>query len=1047
MGTDAAAAGRPEPGLRLQLLGRFRAVRNGVEIPAAAFGGRKVRALLRVLAVRRPDLVPHGVLAEALWSTRPPADPHGNLNVLVNRARRALGESDLIVTGPGGYALGPCAVDAEEFLGEVAAARRAADPGTALRAATAALELWGEPLAEDVESEWALPVRERLSRARIDALEVAARSALALGDLGAAAGYAADGVAADPLREPVAVLLARALAAAGDRAGALARLAELRRRLVDELGIDPPAEAEELQLELLRGRLGTPAPRVDTTPFRGLAFVGREREVTRVRAALAERRVVAVGGVAGVGKSRLLAEVTREAPTPVVAARAFLPERAEAWGLARSLLRAAVAVRPEVTAALPARAREALAGLLPELGDGPGAVLDGESRRALVLAGGLRVFELLCGESGAVLVADDVQWADPSSLALLGSVLARLPRLAAVLAYRPDELPAGVLAELRGARDVTDLTLGPLPMSAVAELVSDAGLAIALVEATDGTPFAVAEVVRELVARNALAAVPGGFRPCRADVVPLAAELGREGRRRAVRRRAERHADAAEVLALVALLARETPARIVAAAAGRAERDVLGAMSDLAASGLLRLGPQGWATAHDLVGETVVADLPAGERGRLHGLLARALDADDADPSEVARHAREAGDAAAATAACARAARQALEAHATREAAALAEGGLALQPRPAVRAELLDIRAEARAAHGDLGGSLADLQGALAADPGGQRARRLARLAMLTSGAQDPRRAGDLAELALVAAEDDVARAVALETAAILDMNLGRPQRAAERAEAALGLYRALGDAQGVARILDGRAMAAFLDGRIGEGVEMFGRVARLFADSGELLRVVTPRSTRGHGLVFLDRAAEGLDETSAALRLARDLDSPEAQAYALWHRSEALSGLGRTDEAEADARQALANARSVEHRGWTATAYRALGIALQVRGDLDEAAAAFTASAHAAGHDLALFASWAAARQALVAVAGGKLDVADPLVARALAIGPPLGHYEARLAAAELAAARGSADCATLAESALALARIGGHAVSVPRLTGLTEQAGAPGR
>jgi tetratricopeptide (TPR) repeat protein len=313
---------------------------------------------------------------------------------------------------------------------------------------------------------------------------------------------------------------------------------------------------------------------------------------------------------------------------------------------------------------------------------------------------------------------------------------------------------------------------------------------------------------------------------------------------------------------------------------------------------------------------------------------------------------------------------------------------------------------------------------------------------MLTSGAQDPRRAAELAELALVTAADDAARAFALETAAILDMNLGRPERAAERADVALGLYRQLGDAHGVARILDGRAMATFLDGRIAEGVEVFARVAQLFTDSGELLRVVTPRSTRGHGLVFLDRAADGLEETSAALRLARDLDAPEGQAYALWHRSEALSGLGRVDEAEADAREAVAIARSVDHRGWTATGHRALGIALQVRGVLDEAAAAFATSAEVAGDDLALFASWAAARRALVAVALGQLDLAEPLVARALTIGPSLGRYEARLAAVELAAARGSADCAALAASALAAAVAGGHAVSVPRLRELSGRA-----
>ncbi|MCX6465200.1 MAG: winged helix-turn-helix domain-containing protein [Pseudonocardiales bacterium] len=142
------------PGVAVQLLGRFQVRRDGVEVPPAAFGGRKVRTLLRVLAVRRPDLVPHAALAEALWPDRLPADPAANLTVLVTRARRALDDPGLIVTGTGGYALGPCTVDAEEFL---AAARRAAvdDDAAAVRACVAALALWGEPLAEDTYADWA----------------------------------------------------------------------------------------------------------------------------------------------------------------------------------------------------------------------------------------------------------------------------------------------------------------------------------------------------------------------------------------------------------------------------------------------------------------------------------------------------------------------------------------------------------------------------------------------------------------------------------------------------------------------------------------------------------------------------------------------------------------------------------------------------------------------------------------------------------------------------------------------------------------------------
>jgi tetratricopeptide (TPR) repeat protein len=520
-------------------------------------------------------------------------------------------------------------------------------------------------------------------------------------------------------------------------------------------------------------------------------------------------------------------------------------------------------------------------------------------------------------------------------------------------------------------------------------------------------------------------------------------ELGQAGQRRTVYRRAERQIGArSEVLGLLALLAREAPARTVAAACGLDGRHVLEALSALAAAGLVRLGEQGWATAHDLVADTVAAALDDGDRGRLHGLLAHALEAEDADPSEIARHHREAGDTAAATRAFARAADRALAAHATREAAALADAGLALGPRPPMRTDLLAVRSEAVAAHGDPS-AITDLQTALAETPAGPtRSRRLARLAVFTSGARDPRRASELAELALVeAGSDDSARAMALETAAILDMNLERPDRARDRAEAALELYRRLGDAGGVARILDGRAMATFLSGRIAEAVEVFGRVAQLFTDSGELLRVVTPRSTRGHALVFSARPDEGLVEASAALRLARDLDASEGQAYALWHRSEALSGLGRGAEAQADAVEALHIARSIGHRGWTATACRALGIALSTEGRLDDAAHAFEDSAAAAGDSLGLFASWAAARSALVALARGAPSAAEPFVHRALALGPPLGHYEGRLAEVELAATRADSRCARLAAAALSIARTGGHTVSVLRLAELMDR------
>ena len=101
-----------------------------------------------------------------------------------------------------------------------------------------------------------------------------------------------------------------------------------------------------------------------------------------------------------------------------------------------------------------------------------------------------------------------------------------------------------------------------------------------------------------------------------------------------------------------------------------------------------------------------------------------------------------------------------------------------------------------------------------------------------------------------------------------------------------------------MADIVEARAMTTFGDGDITGGIEQFARAARLFTDSGNLLRVVWPRSSRGHGLHFAGRRGGSLVETSAALELSRRLGYTEGEAMTLWHHSEVLLGCGRADEA-----------------------------------------------------------------------------------------------------------------------------------------------------
>ncbi len=213
--------------IEVQLLGRFLVRRSGKEVPAASFGGRLMRVLIRLLVTRRGSFVSRGVLAEALWPERMPADPSTNLRVLVQRARAALGDPALIVTGPGGYTFAAgagCEVDTEIFLARVQASQdrfAAGHASAALRDFRSVLDLWGEPLAEDAYQDWAQDVRGSLGRAYLQALETGAEAALAVRDPGQAVALAERAVSREPLRETAVVLLARALAASGDQVGAL----------------------------------------------------------------------------------------------------------------------------------------------------------------------------------------------------------------------------------------------------------------------------------------------------------------------------------------------------------------------------------------------------------------------------------------------------------------------------------------------------------------------------------------------------------------------------------------------------------------------------------------------------------------------------------------------------------------------------------------------------------------------------------------------------------------------------------------------------------
>jgi hypothetical protein len=345
-------------------------------------------------------------------------------------------------------------------------------PREVLSTALAALGMWkGEPLPEDAYADWARPHRDRLERDHQDVLELGAAAALDIGDTPQATRLAADAVLRQPYRDAAHLLHIRALAAGGDTAEPCPPMTRSAASSPTNWASDPSRELAELHQRLLRGeRIADPHDGVQEDTARPTAltatpFVGRDREVARLLELGGRERVALVSGRSGSGKSRLLDEVVASTDRLVLSSRAVLPEGAAPWSLARTVLRGAVASGVEPDALLPSRSRAALADILPELADGPTELaVDAQSRRALALESAVR---LLTDTGKVLVVVDDLQWADASSLDLLALVASRADDVASILAYRPEELSvdhvtAAFLSDIRATTCALELELGPL---------------------------------------------------------------------------------------------------------------------------------------------------------------------------------------------------------------------------------------------------------------------------------------------------------------------------------------------------------------------------------------------------------------------------------------------------------------------------------------------------------------------------------------------------------------------------------------------------------
>ena len=593
---------------------------DGIE--PQAFGSRKARMALQLLALAGGQAVPAGVLIDALWDTAPPARPEDQLAVLMSRLRSVLGR-DRIEHRDQGYLLRCDWLDATELavlIREVGARREAGHVMGAVAAARVALSLIRGDGPQPLPGEWAQLRQAELDRLISRARLMAATALLEAGDWMAAADAASAAAERDPYDEAALRVLLRAYVMGGRVAGALAAYASARARMADELGTDPSPETTALYTAILRGELTVRARPAPALP----GLVGRDDELACLETIAARARggsaeVAVVDGEAGIGKTTLLrAWADRRAAagdTVLMASCGPLDRSLPLDALLTALGARLRELEPGVSADILGADAALLAPLL-NMAPGPRQppmLADSMLGPAVLYSALVRLLGRLAERAPLVVVIDDAHLAGPALPDWLRFARRENVAAAVVAAVRSGEgepLPA-----------TTFIHLAALGRDEAAELVG-AGRVDALYARSKGHPL----FLTELAQQDAGAELPASLVE---SVSARCDELGTAGL----------------LLRTAAVIGPELDADLLAAVLGRPVIALLDDAEQAVAKQFLVEQDGIFRFRHELVREALAASATAGRAALLHRQAGRVLDRrPGADPLTVAGHARLGGD-------------------------------------------------------------------------------------------------------------------------------------------------------------------------------------------------------------------------------------------------------------------------------------------------------------------------------------------------------------------------------------------------------------------
>ena len=411
----------------------------------------------------------------------------------------------------------------------------------------------------------------------------------------------------------------------------------------------------------------------------GPRLVGRDRELAllearRVQTARSEGAVVLCHGDGGVGKTRLIAELARharDANWQVMIGRAYALEAAIPYApFADACEPVLSAMDGNVLLRLTRGDRAVLTALAPSMTPttGTDSRMHGATaaeQHVRLHAGVLQLLARLAERQPVLLVLENLQWADPSSVELFHFLARQVSnhRILLVGTWNETEreLPDALRTMVRSLRSLgvaTDVPLAPLTVDAVGQLVAQrfdvdpasiSAFIAALHDATRGNPFFVEQTLAELVSRDALRKTGDVWVGWHLEEVVLPRSV-----RDVLQSRLDRlPTDARRIAELIAVAGNATDHDVLRLAAttdagaldpgGPDEHSLLSALDILRGQNIVIEQLQGGAVAYDvahpMLRQALIDAVGLARERAMHARIATALEAAYGDHAE--RHAEQ----------------------------------------------------------------------------------------------------------------------------------------------------------------------------------------------------------------------------------------------------------------------------------------------------------------------------------------------------------------------------------------------------------------------